>query len=61
MSRHDIRIRRQSFATGNIQKHKNYRELMRKHRRHNRGRNFYLLALIVALALIGYGVMMVVG
>ena len=54
MSRHDIRIRRERMSHGNIHRHKNYRELLNKHRKRSRMRIIQtVVLLIILLALTG--------
>jgi zinc transporter ZupT len=57
MTRYDIRLRRQGFTSRNIHKHKNYRGILEKHRKNNRWRIYFLVALVLSLASIGYGIM----
>ena len=52
MNRHDIRLRRERMTTGRMQRHKDYKQLMEKHKRQRRGkRASFWLALAIALLL----------
>lgn len=54
MNRHDIRLRRDRMTTGRMQRHKDYRELMEKHKRNSRGKRASVwLGAVIGLLLIG--------
>ncbi|MEO1049935.1 MAG: hypothetical protein AAFX87_04900 [Bacteroidota bacterium] len=57
MSNHDIRLRRRMMTSRRIERHKNYSELMRKHKRSNSRRLLRIvsyLAFIVGMMVIIY-------
>lgn len=45
MKRHDIRFRKQEFATNRIKQYKDYKQLMRQHHRANRSRTIVHVAI----------------
>lgn len=53
MNRHDIRLRRERMTTGRMQRHKDYKELMEKHKRTSRVKraSAWLGAVIIVLLL----------
>lgn len=55
MTRHDIRIRRGQFGANRIQRHKDYSQLLNRHRKNNRLRSiiFIVLLLVVILLVVG--------
>lgn len=57
MARHDIRIRRGQFGANRIQRHKDYSQLLDRHRKTNRLRSviYLILLVVVILMVIGLG------
>jgi len=57
MARHDIRIRRGQFGANRIQRHKDYSQLLNRHRKTNRLRSiiYLILLVVVILMVIGLG------
>lgn len=57
MTRHDIRIRRGQYGANRIQRHKDYSQLLNRHRKTNRLRSviFIILLLVVILLVVGLG------
>lgn len=57
MTRHDIRIRRGQFGANRIQRHKDYSQLLNRHRKTNRLRSviYIIILLVVILLVIGLG------
>ena len=56
MGRHEIRLRRNRMTSRRMERHKNYQDILRQHRRQQRGRFVrilvYLLALLALLLVI---------
>lgn len=53
MTRHDIRIRRGQFGSKRMQRHKDYSQLLSRHRKTNRLRwVVYIIVLLIALTLV---------
>ena len=55
MTRHDIRLRRERFGSKRILRHKNYNELLSRHRKSLRFRTLRLVViLLILIILIGF-------
>lgn len=52
MTRHDIRIRRKQFGSNRIMRHKDYGQLMSRHKKVSRLRNFVTTILIIIILFI---------
>jgi len=57
MTRHDINLRRNKITSGRIRRHKNFDNLMKRHKRSNRMRNIiqtigYIIILFMLLTFI---------
>jgi flagellar basal body-associated protein FliL len=53
MTRHDIRIRRGQFGSKRMQRHKDYSQLLSRHRKTNRLRwVIYIIVLLIAITLV---------